>query len=97
MLNLSKLMRELQMVEGIFKDHKGAHKVVKGSSCFFKMKKKKGNTKHGKSKDGMKRVKESICVSFVARRVVGKKKKKVPRILKKKEGAHILIVFTNSL
>ena len=77
MLNLSKLMRELQMVEGIFKDHKDAHKVVKGSSCFFKMKKKKkkkGNTKHGKSKDGMKRVKESICVSFVARRVIGKKK-----------------------
>ena len=31
-MSLIELMRELQMVEGILKDQKGIHMVVKGSS-----------------------------------------------------------------
>ena len=43
LMNLTYLMRELQMAKEIFKDQKGVHMTIKGSSDSSRKKKKKNN------------------------------------------------------
>lgn len=45
-MNLTYLMRELQMAKEIFKDQKGVHMTIKGSSNSSRKKKKKKLWKH---------------------------------------------------
>ena len=59
LMNLPMLMRELWMAEGILKNQKGVHMVIKGSSSKKNNKNNFENTKQtGKFKKGHKKSKE---------------------------------------
>ena len=65
LMNLTMLMRELWMAEGILKNQKGVHMVIKGS---YSKKNNFENTKQkGKFRKGVRRARKSASTSFMKR------------------------------